>query len=65
MRTEAAMKRILRLGKPTHLKLKNGATACGLVGAERAAYDPRDVECLRCRKSPLFKRALNGNGESK
>ena len=46
------------IGKPIHFRPTNrNVTACGLVGAEYAAYDPRDVDCLRCRKTLTFRAA--------
>lgn len=48
----------IRVGKPTHLKLSDGSTACGLVGAQYAAYDPRDVDCERCRRTVVYRKAM-------
>ena len=46
--------RVIQVGKPTHMKLKNGSTACGLVGAQYAAYDARYVNCLSCMKTRRY-----------
>jgi hypothetical protein len=44
------------IGRPVHLKRKGGSnwTACG-TQSDLAAWDCRDVECLRCRKTKLWK----------
>ena len=56
--------RVIQVGKPTHMKLKNGSTACGLVGAQYAAYDARDVNCLSCMKTHRYAiLQLRGQGE--
>ena len=47
------MKKIITIGKPTHLQRLNG-TACGIT-SELKCYDPRDVDCLRCLKTKYFK----------
>jgi len=52
------MKRVVIMqGVPTHLLLNNRATACGLVGARFAAYDPRDCDCANCMKTDKYKAA--------
>ena len=56
------MKRIIQVGRPVHFSIK-GKRACGYVGPAHAAYDPRDVECLRCRKTKALRAALYGKGE--
>jgi hypothetical protein len=48
---------IMIIGKPTHLRTGN-STACGITGAEYMCYDPRDVDCLRCMKTKLFKEKM-------
>ena len=45
------IKRIMTLGRLTHLRLPDGATACGLLGVQHAAHDPHDVDCIRCRRT--------------
>ena len=45
----------MKIGKPTHMKLKNGATACGIVGATHSTYDARGVNCLRCQRTKAYK----------
>jgi len=53
------VRRIIRVGKPIHYRPgQDGITACGLVGAEYAAFDPRDVECLNCRKTAAYRRVM-------
>lgn len=64
------MQRIIRVGKPTHLEVKYDTpghytgsvswTACGLVGTPThdAAWDPRDVDCLNCRRTREFKQRM-------
>lgn len=52
------MKQIIAIGKPTHYRYSNmNVSACGLVGAP-AAYDPRDVDCLRCMKTRIYRKAV-------
>ena len=47
------------IGKPTHFRPgKHPLTACGLVGSYDMAYDPRDVDCLRCRRTKAWKKAM-------
>jgi len=45
------------IGKPTHMTKDGKITCCGLVGKEVhiMAYDARDVDCLRCRKTKAYK----------
>lgn len=55
------MKRIITIGKPTHLKLGPTLTACGLVGSTHAAaFDPRDVDCVRCQRTHIYRGRLHG-----
>ena len=49
------MKAIVNIGKPIHLRVGAGATACGLFGSHMAAWDARDVECERCKKTKAYK----------
>lgn len=64
---------LIRLGRPTHLKvgpptdrwLKYGQdrvswTACGLIGtpSHGAAYDPREVDCENCRRTRAYRQRL-------
>lgn len=54
-------KMIIQIGRPIHLRLYDRkVTACGLVGEYESAYDPRDVECLNCRKTKAYYKAING-----
>ena len=47
---------VIRIGRPVHWRPTSAnVTACGLVGAELAAYDVRDVECLTCRNTRLYR----------
>lgn len=52
------------IGKPTHYRIglsSTNQTACGLVGASRmarAAYDPRDVDCINCRNTRRWRTAM-------
>mgnify|MGYP006921282812 CR=1 FL=1 len=49
---------MILIGKPTHLA--NGRiTACGIFANDKS-YDPRDVDCVRCRKTKKFKYLMNG-----
>lgn len=61
------MKKAVFIGKPTHLRVDKPYaewtySACGL-GARvlDAAYDPRDVDCVRCMKTNEFDRRMNGD----
>jgi len=63
------MQRIMRIGKPTHLKVtgpgpgpKVSWTACGLIGtaAHVAAWDPRDVDCINCRRTVEWRERMEG-----
>lgn len=60
------MKRIIRIGKPTHLQAvphPRARTACGLAAHKglHVAHDPRDVDCIRCRTSKFWQRKINGD----
>ena len=60
------MRRIIRVGQPTHLKEGTKEhvswTACGLIGtpSHGAAWDPRDVDCLNCIRTREYKERLGG-----
>ena len=67
------MRRVILVGKPIHLKVpikdEDGKvliyhTACGLIGTpcHTGAYDPRDVDCLNCRRTEEWKRRMRGIG---
>lgn len=44
------------IGKPLHFSpKKKGHTACGLVGAEYTAYDARDCDCIRCKRTLAYR----------
>lgn len=50
-------KRIITVGRPTHFRPTNAnKSACGIECPELAAYDGRDVDCLKCRKTSAWKR---------
>ena len=53
------------IGKPLHLKLTNGATACGIIGVAYAAHDPRETDCLRCRRTRIYKIKMYGRDNMK
>lgn len=47
---------IIRIGVPTHFRPTNeNVSACGIECPEYAAYDGRDVDCIRCRKTKVWK----------
>ena len=49
------MKWAFKIGKPTHFR-SGGHIACGLVSSTAlAAYDGRDVNCVRCRRTKKWK----------
>lgn len=53
---------LVAIGKPIHFRPNNkNITACGIVGSELAAYDPRDCDCLRCMKTKKYKKAMGKN----
>lgn len=53
------MKQVITIGRPTHYRPNNqNITACGLVGAEHMAYDPRDCDCLNCQKTSRYRMAM-------
>lgn len=55
------MKTVMQVGKPTHFRPGNrNLTACGIVGATHAAYDPRDVDCLMCVRTKVWKQRMFG-----
>jgi hypothetical protein len=66
------MKRIIRVGKPTHFMKKTKqignsvtySTACGLgsIGFS-AAFDPRDVDCLTCLNTRAYREAMHPKKE--
>jgi len=50
------MPHIIKLGIPCHFRPSNAnVSACGVGFPEHAAYDGRDVDCLRCRKTKKWK----------
>jgi hypothetical protein len=53
------MKKIIAIGKPTHYRPKNdNVSACGVIAPDYAAYDPRDCNCVSCRKTKVYKIAM-------
>lgn len=56
-------KNIMPVGVPCHFRPSNAnVSACGIVGPKLAAYDGRDVDCIRCQKTKEWKRQM-GKGE--
>lgn len=53
------------IGRPVHYMRSEGGnwTACG-VQSDLAAWDYRHVECLRCRKTKVWKRCVFGDREA-
>lgn len=52
---------ILKLGRPTHFLRRNGYPACGTgsgVAKSEGAYDPRDVDCLNCMRTKLYRKMM-------
>lgn len=50
------MKTAIPIGIPTHFRTSDkNVSACGVVHPERAAFDGRDVDCLRCRKTKVYR----------
>jgi len=50
------MKYDIRIGKPCHYRpTDKDVSACGIVSPEYAAYDIRDVDCIRCKKTKVYK----------
>ena len=46
----------IRIGKTRHFKPDNrNVSACGIVNPGLAAYDARDCDCNRCRKTKKYK----------
>lgn len=45
---------ILALGRPTHLSGRHGLPVCGSLSKD-VTEDRRKVDCLRCRKSNIFR----------
>lgn len=57
--SKVASKRIITVGRPTHFRPTNAnKSACGIECPELAAYDGRDVDCLKCRKTAAWKRQV-------
>jgi len=53
------MKYIILIGKTVHFQTKKQETACGLVGVvHTSAWDPRDVECERCKKTKAYRATM-------
>lgn len=46
-------------GVPTHFRPHNdNRSACGVDYPELSAFDGRDINCLRCRKTKAWKRYM-------
>lgn len=62
------------IGIPCHFRPTNeDKSACGIECPQISAYDGRDVNCIRCRKTKAWKRYMgyslpvlifSGNGEN-
>ena len=49
----------MKIGKPCHFRSNNkNISACGIVNPDYAAYDPRDVDCIRCKRTTKYKTAM-------
>lgn len=47
---------VMMIGTPTHFRPTNrNVSACGIVAPALAAYDGRNCDCLRCRKTRAWK----------
>jgi len=58
----------MKIGIPCHFKPSNkNISACGVVNPKIAAYDARDVNCIRCMitKKYLTYMGINTNKENK
>ena len=46
----------MKIGKPCHFRPSNrNVSACGVVSPAYSAYDARDVDCYRCKKTKAYK----------
>jgi hypothetical protein len=60
------MKYNLTIGKPCHFRPNNNnVSACGIINPVYAAYDARDCDCLRCKKTLKYKIYLGEKRNSK
>jgi hypothetical protein len=49
-------KTIMTVGVPCHFRPNNkNRSACGIECPTYASYDGRDVDCIRCRKTKVWK----------
>ena len=57
------MKTVIMIGKPTHMRVGNDNDVWGMMYSKSldAAYDPRDVDCLRCRKTIEWRYRMTGS----
>lgn len=51
---------ILNIGIPTHFKpdQNKNITACGIVGGVLSTINKKEVNCLRCIKTKVFRRKI-------
>ena len=50
---------VIEVGMATHYRPNHrNVTACGIVGAEHQAYDPRDTDCHNCQKTLAYKKVM-------
>lgn len=55
-RAKVAVHPVVMLGVPCHFRPSNeNVSACGIRRPEYSAYDGRDVDCARCRKTKKWK----------
>ena len=63
-RRNVAVHPVVLLGIPTHFRLSNeDVSACGIECPEYSAYDGRDIDCARCRKTKAWKRYMGQNDQ--
>ena len=47
---------VMSIGRPCHFRPTNeNRSACGIECPEYASYDARDVDCIRCRETKVWK----------
>ena len=57
---------IITIGVPTHFRIgSKNVSACGIVHPQHAAYDGRDVDCVRCRKTKAWKTYMGKSNSNK
>ena len=64
-RRNVAVRPVVLLGVATHFRPSNeDVSACGVECPEYSAYDGRDVDCARCRKTIAWKRYMGQNAKA-